>query len=86
MRAGKFSKYLIYAIGEILLVVIGIFIALQVDTWRQGNTDRQLEKEYLQRLVLDLDQDLKIITRTSKYRYFFFQVKKTGKTKNSELH
>ena len=60
-RAGKFSKYLIYAIGEILLVVIGILIALQVDTWRQGNTDRQLEKEYLQRLVLDLDQDLKII-------------------------
>ena len=29
----KFSKYLLYAIGEILLVVIGILIALQLDNW-----------------------------------------------------
>ncbi len=31
----RFSKYLLYAIGEIMLVVIGILIALQVDTWNQ---------------------------------------------------
>ena len=32
-QAGKFSKYLIYAIGEIFLVVIGILIALQINAW-----------------------------------------------------
>ncbi|WP_445386466.1 hypothetical protein ACT6NV_06610 [Robiginitalea sp. IMCC44478] len=31
----KFSKYLLYAVGEILLVVIGILIALQVDNWNE---------------------------------------------------
>jgi hypothetical protein len=35
----KFSKYLLYAIGEILLVVIGILIALQVDNWNKKNED-----------------------------------------------
>ena len=38
----KFSKYLIYAIGEIVLVVIGILIALQINTW---NEERQNQKE-----------------------------------------
>ena len=33
----KFSKYLLYAVGEILLVVIGIFIALQIDTWNEDH-------------------------------------------------
>jgi len=35
-RAGKFSKYLLYAIGEILLVVIGILIALEVNNWNEN--------------------------------------------------
>lgn len=35
-RAGKFSKYLIYAIGEIVLVVIGILIALQINNWNEN--------------------------------------------------
>jgi len=34
----KFSKYLLYALGEIILVVIGILIALQIDNW---NTNRK---------------------------------------------
>lgn len=37
----KFSNYSLYAIGEILLVVIGIVIALQIDNW---NEDRNLQK------------------------------------------
>ena len=31
----RFGKYLLYAIGEILLVVLGILIALQVDSWNE---------------------------------------------------
>ena len=36
-QAGKFSKYLIYAIGDIVLVVIGILIALQINNWNEDN-------------------------------------------------
>ena len=50
----KFSKYLLYAIGEILLVVIGILIALQVDNW---NEERKKQREITQ-LLLDIEQDL----------------------------
>ena len=35
----KFSKYLLYAVGEILLVVVGILIAFQVDNWSKRNED-----------------------------------------------
>lgn len=40
---GKFSKYLLYAIGEIILVVIGILIALQINNANQERKNRQKE-------------------------------------------
>ena len=45
LSENRFSKYLIYAVGEILLVMIGILLALQVNNW---NEQRKLEKEDLQ--------------------------------------
>jgi hypothetical protein len=35
LTENKFSKYLIYAIGEILLAVIGILIALRINNWNK---------------------------------------------------
>jgi len=35
-KAGKPMKYMRYAIGEIVLVVIGILIALQINNWKEG--------------------------------------------------
>ena len=43
----KFSKYLLYAIGEIVLVVIGILIALQINNWNEDRKTRAFEKEML---------------------------------------
>lgn len=43
----KTTNYLKYAIGEIVLVVIGILIALQVNSWNQKKLDRREEKEIL---------------------------------------
>ena len=48
LTENKFIKYLIYAIGEILLVVIGILIALQVNNWNEERKLRALELELLQ--------------------------------------
>ena len=50
----KVGKYLRYAIGEILLVVIGILIALQVNNWNEAKKNSVLEKEYLLRIRQDL--------------------------------
>lgn len=43
----KFSKYLLYAIGEIALVVIGILIALQIDNWNEARRSRVEEIQIL---------------------------------------
>lgn len=47
LEENKFSRYLLYAIGEIVLVVIGIFIALQLNNW---NSKRLLKNEELKLL------------------------------------
>ncbi len=40
----KFGKYLTYAIGEIILVVIGILIALSINNWKNYQDDRSEEQ------------------------------------------
>ena len=40
LSQNKYSKYLLYALGEILLVVIGILIALQVNNWNQKRLNK----------------------------------------------
>lgn len=57
LTENKFSKYLIYAIGEIVLVVIGILIALQINNWNESNKFKKEEIVYLKRLKLDLEKD-----------------------------
>ncbi len=52
----KISKYLLYALGEIILVVIGILIALQLNTW---NENRKLENSK-EKLMVALQQEFKI--------------------------
>lgn len=54
----KTEKYLKYAIGEILLVVIGILIALQINNWNQQRLDRILEKDYYCQFLEDINQDI----------------------------
>lgn len=53
MAENRFSKYMIYAIGEIVLVVIGILIALQINNWNENNKRNKLEQEALHNLKVD---------------------------------
>ena len=53
----KLSKYLFYAIGEIVLVVIGILIALQINNANETRKQRIVERSYLKRLVVDLREN-----------------------------
>ncbi|PCJ90959.1 MAG: hypothetical protein COA50_16825 [Flavobacteriaceae bacterium] len=53
----KFSKYLIYAIGEIILVVIGILIAIQINNANEFRKEEQAVKNVLIEIKEDLIQD-----------------------------
>ena len=57
METGKTGKYLKYAIGEIILVVIGILIALQINNWNEKRIDKINEKELYGRILVDLQID-----------------------------
>lgn len=60
-------KYLIYAIGEILLVVIGILIALQINNRNERSKVYKIEQEYLKRLKTDLEKDKIYFTERRQY-------------------
>lgn len=57
LSENKFSKYLLYAIGEIALVMIGILLALQVNSYYQYNQDRNLERSLLIELQNNIKRD-----------------------------
>jgi hypothetical protein len=51
---GNTGKYIKYAIGEIILVVIGILIALQINNWNENQKSKKIENEYLVKLYDDI--------------------------------
>ncbi|MEZ2414516.1 DUF6090 family protein [Muriicola sp. E247] len=58
LSENKFGKYLTYAIGEILLVVIGILIAISINNWNQTNSENKIAENYIKSLVIELNSDL----------------------------
>ncbi|WP_437395370.1 DUF6090 family protein [Flagellimonas lutimaris] len=57
LSEGKTGKYLKYAIGEIILVVIGIVIALQLNNWNESRKNEDEFKAVLQQIFTVVDQD-----------------------------
>jgi hypothetical protein len=57
LTKNKLGRYVIYALGEIVLVVIGILIALQVNDWNDHQKQLKLEQEYYCRLQDDAKLD-----------------------------
>ena len=59
IEGNKTYKYILYATGEILLVVIGILIALEVNNRNESFKEDKIEKELLGELKEDLNETLK---------------------------
>ena len=66
LTENKFSKYLIYAIGEIVLVVIGILIALSINNLNEQNKAASQEKKLLIELINNLDSNIASIEATNR--------------------
>jgi len=62
LKENRFSRYFLYAIGEIVLVVIGILIALQVNDWNEQQANRAREVKYLTGLKADFAVDRNNLT------------------------
>ncbi len=63
MEKNKTGKYLKYAIGEIVLVVIGILIALQINDWNTVRLEENNITNYYERIIVELDHETEVAKR-----------------------
>ncbi len=64
IESSAFRKYLIYALGEIALVVIGILIALQINNWNEERKEKNQIVVYLSGLIDALEDDIVYLNYT----------------------
>ncbi len=68
LTENKFSKYLLYAVGEIILVIIGILFALQINNWNNEKNDIKDLKDNFTFLIEDLEKDKIQLTKLKEER------------------
>ena len=64
----EFKKYFLYGIGEILLVVAGIVIALQIDTWSEDKRTQQRLDDYLENIEHSIADDIRRLQQLKSVR------------------
>ncbi len=57
----EFRKYLLYALGEMALLIVGILIALRIDNWNTENLQRESLRSYLQTISGNIGSDLELL-------------------------
>jgi len=91
LTENKFNKYLIYAIGEIVLVVIGILIALSINNWNEARKIKKEEKNLYVQIIKDLDEEYSLlqnhlnISESLKATFKNFYEYSVGKTDSLKL-
>ena len=68
LTENRISKYLIYALGEIVLVVIGILIALQINNWNTNRQETKTLKAYLHNIASNIEEDQEKLKRILTFR------------------
>ena len=64
----EFRRYLAYAVGELMLVIIGILIALQIDNWNEDRKERATLQTYVEGIARNMREDLAEIEPLAEYR------------------
>ena len=91
LSENRVTRYLLYALGEILLVVVGILIALQVNNWNQQRIQLNKEKVYLKEIRRALLKDTTAQNRVfrfnqAKSEIIYGLITEMGKQKSKTEH
>ena len=69
VAAGKLRKYLLYALGEIILVVFGILIALQINSWNDRRLERQKALQVYRSVRRQIEKDRATLVEMRQYNH-----------------
>jgi len=69
--SGRLSRYLLYALGEIVLVVIGILIALQINNWNQRRSAQAAERESYRKIRRQVTDDKENLAGVKAFNLYF---------------
>lgn len=72
LQKNKGLEYLLYALGEIFLVVIGILIALQINNWNEHRISRTREVKLLKELNFNLHENIERLKKDIEMEYTYF--------------
>lgn len=81
LSENKFSKYLLYALGEIILVVMGILMALQINNWKQKQENLKKVNKYLTEIKQNIKADIHRIDELDR-----FNIQKSKSLKQAISH
>ena len=84
LSKNKFSGYLLYALGEVLLVMIGILLAVQVNNWNERRKQRSEFTSALRAISTDLAMDT--IQATGLIEYYEENQKQSARIINQEIN
>ena len=79
MYGEQFNKYFLYAIGEIILIVLGILIALQIDTWNTHKNEIDGLIKSFEQIEQSLEVDLSNINDVIRYHTAASEAAKNAK-------
>ena len=68
---GKLKKYLFYATGEILLIMLGILLAFQINNWNTLRNKKKAEIQYYQNIKRQLNEDIPSIRGNIEYNQLY---------------
>ena len=67
------KKYLAYALGEIVLVIVGILVALQINNWNESRKEKQQQNAILSSIKTELETNLMLLEEAHERRKSFFR-------------
>lgn len=60
LKEGNYRIYSLYALGEVLLVMMGILLAMQVDNWNQNRHENRTKLENIENIYFSLNEDIQL--------------------------
>ena len=63
LSENRLTRYIVYASGEIVLIVLGILLALQISIWNEESNEQKAINSYLTSIARNLEQDITELKR-----------------------